>query len=100
MRKEKHDDKVLEVLSNKDSILSAIKAGAQQALIQHKQAGVPIVIAVDGKMLIEKPVSNEAARKNRVLRYQEKRSKLKALRADRKKQEAKKKRNVNRSCHA
>lgn len=53
--KQKHRDKITEVLSDPDKITKALVQGVREALLKHKQAGNPIVIWKDGKAVWLKP---------------------------------------------
>lgn len=49
--KEKHRDKIAEAFSNPEKITQALAKGVREALLKHKQAGNPIVVWRDGKMV-------------------------------------------------
>lgn len=53
--KEKHKDKVAEAFADPDKITKALVQGVRDALLKHKQAGNPIVVWRDGKMVWLKP---------------------------------------------
>ncbi|MEK6656531.1 MAG: hypothetical protein AABY58_03735 [Nitrospirota bacterium] len=53
--KQKHRDKITEVLSDPDKITHALVQGVREALLKHKQAGNSIVIWKDGKTVWLKP---------------------------------------------
>lgn len=48
-------DKIEEVIADRDRITSALAEGVKDALKRHKQAGNPIVVMQDGKMVWLKP---------------------------------------------
>ncbi|BCG46030.1 hypothetical protein GEOBRER4_n0807 [Citrifermentans bremense] len=50
-----YSDKIEEVLSDPDRITEALAAGVREALKKHKQAGNPVVVWRDGKMVWLKP---------------------------------------------
>jgi hypothetical protein len=49
--KEKHRDKIAEAFSNPEKITQAVAKGVRDALLKHKQAGNPIVVWRDGKIV-------------------------------------------------
>ena len=49
--KEKHRDKIAEAFSNPEKITQAVAKGVRDALLKHKQAGNPIVVWRDGKII-------------------------------------------------
>jgi len=49
--KEKHIDKIAEAFSNPEKITQALAKGVRDALLKHKQAGNPIVVWRDGKIV-------------------------------------------------
>jgi hypothetical protein len=53
--KEKHKDKVAEAFADPDKITKALVQGVREALLKHKQAGNPIVVWLDGKIIWIKP---------------------------------------------
>ncbi|MBI5182484.1 MAG: hypothetical protein HZA06_06200 [Nitrospirae bacterium] len=53
--KQKHSDKIKEVLSDPDNVTQALVQGVREALLKHKQAGNPIVVWRDGKIVWLKP---------------------------------------------
>jgi len=53
--KEKHKDKVAETFADPDKITKALVQGVREALLKHKQAGNPIVVWLDGKIIWIKP---------------------------------------------
>ena len=53
--KEKHRDKIAEALSNPEKITQALTQGVREALLKHKQAGNPVVVWRNGKMVWLKP---------------------------------------------
>jgi len=54
-KREKHKDRITEALADKDKITQALTQGVHDALLKHKQAGNPIVVWRDGKMVWLKP---------------------------------------------
>ena len=48
-------DKIEEALADREKILKAIETGVREALKKHKQAGNPVVVWRDGKMVWLKP---------------------------------------------
>ena len=54
-KREKHKDRITEALADKDKITKALTQGVHEALLKHKQAGNPIVVWRDGKMVWLKP---------------------------------------------
>lgn len=55
MGEEKYRDKIEEAFSNPEIITRAIVQGVREALLKHKQAGNPIVIWKNGKVVWLKP---------------------------------------------
>lgn len=53
-------DKIEEVIADRDRIASALAEGVKDALTRHKQAGNPIVVMQDGKMVWLKPEEIQA----------------------------------------
>lgn len=53
--KGKHRDKITEAFSDPEKITRALAEGVREALVKHKQAGNPVVIWRDGKMVWLKP---------------------------------------------
>lgn len=53
--KGKHRDKITEAFSDPEKITQALVQGVHEALLKHKQAGNPVVIWRDGKMVWLKP---------------------------------------------
>lgn len=53
--KEKHKDRIAEVFADPDKVTKALAQGVRDALLKHKQAGNPIVIWRDGKIIWLKP---------------------------------------------
>lgn len=53
-------DKIEEVIADRDRIASALAEGVKDALKLHKQAGNPIVVMQDGKMVWLKPEEIQA----------------------------------------
>ncbi|MBI4685273.1 MAG: hypothetical protein HY755_08740 [Nitrospirae bacterium] len=49
--REKHRDKIAETFSNPEKVTLALAQGVRDALLKHKQAGNPIVIWRDGKIV-------------------------------------------------
>ena len=49
MDKKKNSDKITEAFENPETITRALVDGVRKALLQHKQAGRPIVVWRDGK---------------------------------------------------
>ena len=49
MNKKKKTDKITEAFENPETITRALVKGVRKALLQHKQAGHPVVIWRDGK---------------------------------------------------
>lgn len=45
-------DRIDHVISNTDLIVKAIQDGARAALNRHRQAGVPVVVSKNGKMVV------------------------------------------------
>ena len=48
-------DKIEEALADREKLTAALTTGVREALKKHKQAGNPIVIWLDGKMVWLKP---------------------------------------------
>jgi hypothetical protein len=48
-------DKIEVALADREKILKAIETGVREALKKHKQAGNPVVVWRDGKMVWLKP---------------------------------------------
>jgi hypothetical protein len=48
-------DKIEEALSDRERLTKAMAAGVREALKKHKQAGNPVVVWRDGKMVWLKP---------------------------------------------
>jgi hypothetical protein len=48
-------DKIEEALADQDKITEALATGVREALKRHKQAGNPVVVWRDGKMVWLKP---------------------------------------------
>ena len=48
-------DRIEEALADREKILKAIETGVREALKKHKQAGNPVVVWRDGKMVWLKP---------------------------------------------
>lgn len=48
-------DKIEEALADREKILKAVETGVREALKKHKQAGNPVVVWRDGKMVWLKP---------------------------------------------
>ena len=55
IKKEKHKDRITEALADKEKITQALTQGVREALLKHKQAGNPVVVWRDGKMVWLKP---------------------------------------------
>ncbi len=53
--KKKHKDKIAEVFADPERITQALAQGVRDALLKHKQAGNPIVVWRDGKIVWIKP---------------------------------------------
>jgi len=53
--KKKHKDKIEEAFANPEKITQALTQGVREALLKHKQAGNPVVVWRDGKMVWLKP---------------------------------------------
>ena len=53
--RKKHKDKIVEAFTNPERITKALAQGVRNALLQHKQAGNPIIIWRDGKSIWIKP---------------------------------------------
>jgi len=53
--KEKHKDKIAEAFADPERITQALAIGVRDALLKHKQAGNPIVVWRDGKIVWLKP---------------------------------------------
>ena len=54
-RREKYKDRITETLADKDKITQALTQGVREALLKHKQAGNPVVVWRNGKMVWLKP---------------------------------------------
>jgi hypothetical protein len=54
-KREKHKDRITEALADKEKITQALAQGVREALLKHKQAGNPVVVWRDGKMVWLKP---------------------------------------------
>ena len=54
-KKEKHKDRITEALADKEKITQALTQGVREALLKHKQAGNPVVVWRNGKMVWLKP---------------------------------------------
>lgn len=53
--KEKHKDSIAEAFANPGIITHALAQGVRDALLKHKQAGNPVVVWRDGKIVWLKP---------------------------------------------
>ncbi|MEW6108985.1 MAG: hypothetical protein AB1632_07465 [Nitrospirota bacterium] len=53
--KEKYKDRISEVFADPEKVTKALARGVQEALLKHKQAGNPIVVLHDGKIVWLKP---------------------------------------------
>lgn len=53
--KEKHKDRIAEAFADPDKITKALVRGVRDALLKHKQAGNPIVVWRNGKIVWLKP---------------------------------------------
>ncbi len=53
--KARHKDKISEVFSDHEQITNALVQGVREALLKHKQAGNPIVVWRNGKIVWLKP---------------------------------------------
>ena len=53
--KVKYKDKIAEAFADSERITQALAQGVQDALLKHKQAGNPIVVSRDGKIVWIKP---------------------------------------------
>lgn len=53
-------DKIEEALADRERLTEALAAGVREALKKHKQAGNPVVIWRDGKMVWLKPEEIQA----------------------------------------
>jgi hypothetical protein len=53
--KEKHRDKISETFADPEKITQALAKGVYDALLRHKQAGNPVVVWQNGKMVWLKP---------------------------------------------
>ena len=49
--KKKRKDKIAEAFANPEKITQAVAKGVRDALLKHKQAGNPIVVWRDGKIV-------------------------------------------------
>ncbi|MFA6054743.1 MAG: hypothetical protein WC769_05140 [Thermodesulfovibrionales bacterium] len=54
-KREKYKDRITEAIADKDKITQALTRGVHDALLKHKQAGNPVVVWHDGKMVWLKP---------------------------------------------
>ena len=54
-KKENHNDRITEALADKEKLTQALTQGVREALLKHKQAGNPVVVWQDGKMVWLKP---------------------------------------------
>jgi hypothetical protein len=54
-KKENHKDRITEALADKEKLTQALTQGVREALLKHKQAGNPVVVWQDGKMVWLKP---------------------------------------------
>lgn len=50
-----HRDRIDEALADKEKIMAAVAAAVREAVLKHKQAGNPIVVMKDGKMVWLQP---------------------------------------------
>ena len=53
--KKKHKDRITKALADKEKITQALTQGVREALLKHKQAGNPVVVWRNGKMVWLKP---------------------------------------------
>lgn len=53
--RKKHKDRIAEAFSDPERITQALAQGVRDALLKHKQAGNPIVVWHDGKIVWIKP---------------------------------------------
>ncbi|MBI5195902.1 MAG: hypothetical protein HZA10_06240 [Nitrospirae bacterium] len=53
--KEKHKDRIAEAFADPDKITKALTRGVRDALLKHKQAGNPVVVWRNGKIVWLKP---------------------------------------------
>ncbi|TVM04270.1 MAG: hypothetical protein CV087_01120 [Candidatus Brocadia sp. WS118] len=53
--KEKHKDSISEAFANPGKITHALTQGVREALVKHKQAGNPVVVWHNGKIVWLKP---------------------------------------------
>ncbi len=53
--KAKKRDHIDEMLADKERIKAAVEAAVREAVLRHKQAGNPIVVMKDGKMVWLQP---------------------------------------------
>jgi hypothetical protein len=53
--KKKRKDKIAEAFANPEKITQALTQSVSEALLKHKQAGNPVVVWRDGKMVWLKP---------------------------------------------
>ncbi len=53
--KEKHKDRIAEAFTDPDKITKALAQGVRDALLKHKQAGNPIVVWRNGRIVWLKP---------------------------------------------
>lgn len=54
-KRKRNKDRIAEAFADKEKITAALTQGVREALLRHKQAGNPIVIWRDGKMVWLKP---------------------------------------------
>ena len=55
-----YKDRIEEVIADRDRISLALAEGVRDALKRHKQAGNPVVVMKDGKMVWLKPEEIQA----------------------------------------
>jgi phosphoglycolate phosphatase-like HAD superfamily hydrolase len=55
-----YKDRIEEIIADRDRISLALAEGVRDALKHHKQAGNPIVVMLDGKMVWLKPEEIQA----------------------------------------
>ena len=53
-------DKIEEAIADREKITDALASGVREALKRHKQAGNPVVVWSDGKMVWIKPEEIQA----------------------------------------
>ena len=53
--KEEHKDRISEALADPEKITQALIKGVREALLKHKQAGNPVVVWKNGKIVWLKP---------------------------------------------